>query len=172
MSCIRNDPGFQYNGQTKPKRSEHVASIPVSGSSNREHVSVRTNKTEFVTTQGKELSQFCLIHLNSQTPHSLKYCRVLRSKKLADRKRMLKEVGICFWCCNSKHIARDCNVNLWCNICDSPEHCRALHPNGVKSDHPHKGHGGEQRVIDSINNKYCYISFSRLYTHLLKLIFW
>lgn len=92
MSRIRNNPGFQYDVQSKPKSKEHVTSIPVSGSSNREHVSVRTNNTEFVTKQGKELSQVCLIHLNSQTPHSLKDCRVLRSKKLADRKRILKEV--------------------------------------------------------------------------------
>lgn len=150
MSRIRNDPGFQYDVQSKPKSKEHVTFIPFSGSSNRERVSVRTNKTEFVSKQGKELSQVCLIHLNSKTPHSLQDCRVFRSKKLADRKRLLKEEGICFRCCNSKHMARDCKVNLRCDICDNTEHCSALHPTDVKSDHPYKEHGGEQRVIDSI----------------------
>lgn len=47
MSRIRNDPGFQYDVQSKPKSKEHVTSIPFSGSSNRKRVSVRTNKTEF-----------------------------------------------------------------------------------------------------------------------------
>lgn len=75
---------------------------------------------------------------------------MFRSKKLADRKRLLKEEGICFRCCNLKHMARDCKVNLRCDICDNTEHCSALYPSDVKSDHSHKGHVGEQRVIDSI----------------------
>lgn len=172
MSRIRNDPGFQYDVQSKPKSKEHVTFIPFSGSSNRERGSVRTNKTEFVSKQGKELSQVCLIHLNSKTPHSLQDCRVFRSKKLADRKRLLKEEGICFRCCNSKHMARDCKVNLRCDICDNTEHCSALHPTDVKSDHPYKEHGGEQRVIDSITTNSVFISFSLLFTNLRETICW
>lgn len=72
MSRICYDPGLQFDDQTKPKSNGYVAFIPVRGSNNRERVSVRTNKTEFLAKQGKDLSQVCLIYLNSQTPHSLK----------------------------------------------------------------------------------------------------
>lgn len=47
-------------------------------------------------------------------------------------------------------MARDCKVNLRCDMCDNTEHCSALHPTDVKSDYLYKEHGGEQRFIDSI----------------------
>ncbi|XP_062593639.1 uncharacterized protein LOC134255146, partial [Saccostrea cucullata] len=45
-------------------------------------------------------------------------------------KKLLKENGICFRCCDSKeHLARDCNVKLKCEVCQSDKHCGALHVN-------------------------------------------
>lgn len=93
MSRVRNDPGFQYKGQFKLKGKQSTT-IPLSGSGSRDRLSVRTNKTEFVTKPSKVISQMCVIHSTSQSPHSLKDCRTLRSEKVAERKKILKDVAV------------------------------------------------------------------------------
>ena len=87
------DPGFQYEGQFKLKGKQSTT-IPLSGSGSRDRLSVRTNKTEFVTKPSKVISQMCVIHSTSQSPHSLKDCRTLRSEKVAERKKILKDVAV------------------------------------------------------------------------------
>ena len=151
MSRIRNDPGFQYEVQSKPKNKQSSSSS-LNGSSAKDRDSVRTNKTEIETKREKDAPQTCIIHSNIQPPHSLKDCRVFRSKSIANRKKILKDEGICFRCCNAKHMARDCKVTLKCQLCSSTEHCTPLHPNDTKSNHPYKEHGGEKLVTSSIAN--------------------
>nr|XP_055034971.1 uncharacterized protein LOC129422846 [Misgurnus anguillicaudatus] len=68
----------------------------------------------------------CPIH---NKPHSLRKCRVFRGKTLEERKRILKENGICFKCCISvNHLARDCKAAVKCLECDSERHHAAMHP--------------------------------------------
>lgn len=68
---------------------------------------------------------------------------MFRFKKLVDCKRLLKEEGICFWCCNLKYMVRDCKVNLRCDICDNIEYCSVFYFIDVKFEYLYKEYGGE-----------------------------
>jgi hypothetical protein len=113
---------------------------------------VQTNKTEIETKSEKDVPQTCVIHSNRQPSHSLKDCRVFRFKSVANRNKILRDERICYRCCNAKHMARDCKVNLKCELCSSTEHCTALYPNDTKGYDPYKEHGGEKHVTSSIAN--------------------
>lgn len=95
----------------------------------------------------------CPIH---NKPHSLRKCRVIRGKMLVERKRILKENGICFKCCiSASHLARDCKAAVKCLECDSERHHAAMHPGPppqvYRRPTPPPDNGGEEEehVSDS-----------------------
>lgn len=82
----------------------------------------------------------CPIH---NTGHSLNKCRSFRMKPMAFRKKILKDIGICFKCCAGFHLAANCSNLISCEICKGRNHPTALHV--VSDSHRwQKSHSGEQ----------------------------
>lgn len=67
----------------------------------------------------------CPIH---QTKHSLNKYRTFRSQSRGERKDFLFKKGLCVRCCGTaKHLAKDCNVPVRCELCRATDHPSALH---------------------------------------------
>lgn len=68
---------------------------------------------------------------------------------LDDRKKFIRDNNICYRClASTNHQAKDCNVTVKCEECNSEKHLAALHPGPALSmskppSFP-KEHGGEQ----------------------------
>lgn len=72
---------------------------------------MKVKKTEFA-----ELPN-CSIH---NTPHTLNDCRSFRWKPLRERKQILRDINLCYKCCESKvHVYNTCDANLNCSECGS-----------------------------------------------------
>ena len=97
--------------------------------------------------------------------HTLNVCSVFRAKPLQERKDILREHGFCYKCCVSKHLARDCEANIKCELCGNARHTTAMHPDqGLSSASTTGGtvaDGGEMRlpsqsIVDSKCSKTVY----------------
>lgn len=81
-------------------------------------------------------------------------------KFVKDLCRVRNDPGIQFSifvsCCDSKgHLARDCNVEVKCDMCQSDKNCIALHVNSSKGGEDKKiSHGGENNTPLSFTT-YC-----------------
>ncbi|XP_055999043.1 uncharacterized protein LOC130047684 [Ostrea edulis] len=142
---VRNDPGFQFSEpmkkEIKPKPSSQV----------------RSRKTEIKPSKLTGQKKVCFLEHRDESNHTIKDCRKFRALPINNRKKLLKENGICFRCCDSKdHLARDCTVALKCDSCQSDSHCGALHVNNSQ--------GGEDKEnsynIESTRSKEYYSSGS------------
>ena len=127
----RNDPSFILPSKTcKASRNERPFSKHDGGKTrvtvNKTHVSSSTdaNGTETEKREG-DLAKHCPIH---NKPHPLTKCRAFKTKTIAERKACLKEHRRCYKCCSPNHMAKECQVELKCNECESDRHCTALHP--------------------------------------------
>ena len=94
ISKIRNDPGLYF---------DNLEYLKWDTSKNKKHV-VSAKKTGISEQSGKK----CPIH---GTSHTLNECRVFKRKRFDERKRYLKQQGICFRCCESSdHKSKECKV--------------------------------------------------------------
>ena len=112
----RNDPSFKNQSlitQTTNKQRHSV-------------LAGRTDtKTEVERCDVQDSSVRCPIH---KANHSLNDCRTFQRMLIHDRKKFLKDKGICFRCCiSSDHVAKDCEITLKCSHCDSRKHATAMH---------------------------------------------
>ncbi|CAG2241757.1 unnamed protein product [Mytilus edulis] len=109
-----NDPGFKFESDQN-NNSPQARDKESGRSSQRPRLSARNinvSKTEIATsTEGiKPIKLKCAIH---KTNHSLNDCRSFLSKSIEDRRKIIKENGICFKCINSKdHLSRNCPENV------------------------------------------------------------
>ncbi|VDI81184.1 Hypothetical predicted protein [Mytilus galloprovincialis] len=123
MAEVMNDPSFdfEFSGTSHEPRNRP----------NNRNVSVA--KTEIVNNTN---TPKCIIH---KANHSLDDCRVFRQKTLDERRSLLKQHGICFRCCVSKHLRKDCHENIKCSECKGTSHTTAMHvfkigsQDGIKS---------------------------------------
>ncbi|CAC5376973.1 unnamed protein product [Mytilus coruscus] len=123
MAEVMNDPSFdfEFSGTSHEPRNR----------TNNRNVSVA--KTEIVNNAN---TPKCIIH---KANHSLDDCRVFRHKTLDERRSLLKQHGICFRCCVSKHLRKDCQENIRCSECKGTSHTTAMHvfkigsQDGIKS---------------------------------------
>lgn len=60
--------------------------------------------------------------------HTLSGCRTFRAKPLQERKDIVRENGFCYKCCVSKHLSKNCNATIKCEICRNARHTTAMHP--------------------------------------------
>ena len=129
-----NDPGFDFDTSVPNTPSRDVK--PHGYQKSKVHVS----KT---TVQPNTPSLKCIIHKSN---HSLNECRAFRLKSIEDRRKLLKENGICFKCLVSKdHLSRDCKDTICCKECQSVRHNTGMH-----FDRPVENHGGERgNVLDT-----------------------
>ncbi|CAC5363401.1 unnamed protein product [Mytilus coruscus] len=115
-----NDPGFKFESDQN-NNSPQARDKESGRSSQRPRLSTRNinvNKTEIATsTEGiKPIKLKCAIH---KTNHSLNDCRSFLSKSIEDRRKIIKENGICFKCINSKdHLSRNCPETVQFNPAD------------------------------------------------------
>ncbi|XP_052087892.1 uncharacterized protein LOC127724930 [Mytilus californianus] len=143
MSTRLNDPSFNYDKNPTGNNDKQ-------GQYNRprNYNSVSTKKTEVAQKSGntwkRETKFGCPLH--EQSNHSLNECKQFRRKPIDERKTIIMQNGICFKCCNGKHLARNCNENQPCKQCQSKGHPDALHIE--KGPNPTTGHGGEQNQSD------------------------
>ncbi|CAG2215534.1 unnamed protein product [Mytilus edulis] len=141
-----NDPGFKFESDQN-NNSPQARDKESGRSSQRPRLSARNinvSKTEIATsTEGiKPIKLKCAIH---KTNHSLNDCRSLLSKSIEDRRKIIKENGICFKCINSKdHLSRNCPENVQCKECDSSTHSSGMHIYGQQKMQPLEPNGGEQ----------------------------
>ena len=136
LSKVRNDPGFQYEEKPQsrpPNRRPGTPSVTV----------IKSSVPPTTTTS------VCPIH---KLPHSLKDCKQFKSKTLGEKKKLIRENGICYRCCDSdKHHAKNCTVSVVCDICKSKDHLTILHRDNKKDPKGPKPHGGEHGTSSDSN---------------------
>lgn len=146
----RNDPSFILPcGNSNSSRSDKAASRNYSSKIAVHKTGVSSGKDTDTTlperkTDGPEKN--CPIH---NKPHALRKCRAFRAKNLEERKRILKDGGVCFKCCASTgHLAKDCRTAVKCTECNSDRHLSAMHsgspPRISKESLPLADDGGEE----------------------------
>ena len=152
---MRTDPSFAFRAPTvlasgvdKPSSQRFKAKAAVSVHKTQVGNSMPPPASD---ARPSDPDRQCPIH---KCPHSLKKCRGFRAKPLEERKAFLKQQGICFKCCASTHMAKDCKVDIRCAECDSDRHVSALHdgppPWAEKRPPPMEDHGGEQATAQPI----------------------
>lgn len=139
---VRNDPGFQFSEPTKKEtKTKNTGQI-------------RSRKTDVKPSKSTGQRKSCFLEHRVESNHNIKDCRKFRTLPIGSRKKLLKENGICFRCCDSKeHLARDCNVKLKCDMCQSDRHCGALHVNSSQGgEDKENSHGGENSISSFTTN--------------------
>ncbi|XP_062570928.1 uncharacterized protein LOC134232947 [Saccostrea cucullata] len=126
---------------------------------------IRSRKTDVKPSKSTGQRKPCLLEHRVESNHNIKDCRKFRTLPIGSRKKLLKENGICFRCCDSKeHLARDCNVKLKCDVCQSDKHCGALHVNSSQGrEDKENSHGGENSIPSSFTTnctQVCSAAFS------------
>ncbi|XP_052761778.1 uncharacterized protein LOC128204401 [Mya arenaria] len=126
-SKIRNDPAFQWEHQVveacpKPKQRQ----------SSSINARVVNRKTDIHI--GSEISDDkmkndqitrCPIH---RSGHGLKECKTFANMTWEERRKLLKEKGICYRCISSSdHASTNCPVSVTCEICMKKNHLTAMH---------------------------------------------
>ncbi|CAG2215035.1 unnamed protein product [Mytilus edulis] len=145
MAEVMNDPSFdfEFSGTSHEPRNRPT---------NR---NVSVAKTEIVNNTN---TPKCIIH---KANHSLDDCRVFRQKTLDERRSLLKQHGICFRCCVSKHLRKDCHENIKCSECKGTSHTTAMHvfkigsQDGIKSkpEASVSNYGEEKSPKEEVNSK-------------------
>lgn len=169
----RNDPSFNTTVSTTPLIKERPVGKPICKYPVTVHkTSVSIETANNAETSSEDPGKICPIH---KKPHALGKCKSFRAMLLEDRKKLLKENGICFRCCAStSHQAKNCEIVVKCAECESERHLTALHPGHAphlpKPSGPYKEHGGEQvtsfahlsnQVAQPMCTQVCGDSFSR-----------
>ncbi|XP_055998870.1 uncharacterized protein LOC130047575 [Ostrea edulis] len=117
ISRVKNDPSFQYGGIQSSTEKPFV--------SKTKNFHVTAKKTISQQEVHEEPDKECPLH---RTKQPLNDCRVFRNKSLEERRKFVKENGICFKCCEStKHAKRNCRKDIKCTECNSDTHPSALH---------------------------------------------
>ncbi|XP_056002772.1 uncharacterized protein LOC125674273 [Ostrea edulis] len=143
MSYIKNDPGLNYDNNNNMEKH------PMSTPRNRVNVKMTDTNTNVKPVKTVFKHPRCIIHINSK--HDLNDCKAFRLKPLEERRRLLKDSGVCFKCCASKdHRKRDCTTVIVCRDCGSHNHCRALHIN-TTTDWPKGRNNGVEGPIKPPN---------------------
>ncbi|XP_076861369.1 uncharacterized protein LOC143514271 [Brachyhypopomus gauderio] len=142
----RNDPSFNTCSSTAPTlKKEKTGNLYNKNQVTVHKTNVSKETTESGTNQTVDPNVHCPIH---KKPHPLRKCKSFRAMLLEDRKKFLKDNGVCFRCCASvSHMAKYCDVAIKCAECNSEKHLAALHPGptpkGPRVQRPSKDHGGE-----------------------------
>ena len=119
MSYVKNDPGFNYDVNNNAEKQTSTFNV-------RSKVNVKKTETLGKPVRPVFEEPSCILHPNSK--HTLNECRVFRLKPMEERRKILKDFGVCFKCCASKeHLKRDCHASIVCKDCGSLAHCTALH---------------------------------------------
>lgn len=124
----RNDPSFYVTNTVAPAlRKERMGNLnyknPVSV--HKTSVSNKETTTDREGNQTEDVNMLCPIH---KKPHALKKCKSFRAMLLDDRKKFLRDKGVCFRCCASvSHQAKDCGAFIKCAECGSERHVAAMH---------------------------------------------
>ncbi|XP_048747853.2 uncharacterized protein LOC125660050 [Ostrea edulis] len=152
MSYIKNDPGLNYDNNNNMEKH------PTSTSRNRVNVKMSDTNTNVKPVKTVFQHPRCIIHANSK--HDLNDCKAFRLKPLEERRRLLKDSGVCFKCCASKdHRKRDCTTVIVCRDCGSHNHCTALHINTTTDRPKGRDNGGEEPIkppnVDSTCTEIC-----------------
>nr|XP_034334815.1 uncharacterized protein LOC117691978 [Crassostrea gigas] len=125
---MKNDPSFYYDNVIENAKVDGSRRKPTGASS----VATRKTDTNASRPMDKtEHTQLCPLH---ETGHSLNSCRAFQKKTVQERREFLRSKGICFKCCEEKHLAKDCQKRMKCNICKEPGHATALHVEKRASD--------------------------------------
>lgn len=121
----RNDPSFNAPGCAAPTlRRERHGFQRNQVTIHRTSAMVRSSDNTEKRTEDPNMT--FPIH---RKPHPLRNCKGFSAMLYKDRKKLLKNKGICFHCCTSAtHLARDSDVKISCTECLSERHVTALHP--------------------------------------------
>lgn len=126
MCMVHNDPAFCYQVESQFSFHQNKGS---------KQFTVNSRKTEVG-------NKVCPLH---NAEHSLNDCRGFLRKSMTERKKIIRDHGICYKCCDStSHIARDCDAAPICSHCGSTSHPTALHIDESTSfSQSLQQHGGE-----------------------------
>ena len=73
--------------------------------------------------------------------HKLDACPIFSELTSPDRRRFMKNQGLCFRCMSSGHTAKACESGIKCDKCDIPHH-PMLHPAPGEAKQPTGENGG------------------------------
>jgi hypothetical protein len=161
LSTMKNDPGLQYDcsGLSSTLQTGRE------GTDTTGSPSVHSRKTELAGDNKENKANSCPRCPIHKADHTLNVCSVFRAKPLQERKDILREHGFCYKCCVSKHLARNCEANIKCELCGNARHTTAMHPDQGLSSASTTGStvadGGEMRlpsqsIVDSECSKTVY----------------
>ena len=105
----RNDPSFNPCSSAAPTlKKEKTGNLNIKNQVTVHKTKVSKETTETRTNQIEDPNVHCPIH---KRPHPLKKCKSFRAMLLDDRKKFLKDNGVCFCCCASvSHMAKNWDV--------------------------------------------------------------
>lgn len=142
----RNDPSFSLSSSITPSmRRERLGNQTPGNIASIRKTDVLSNPTTNTAKQIEDLNRMCPLH---KKPHAFRKCKVFRGMLLDDRRKFLRDNGICFRCCASVcHQAKNCSTPIKCMECNSEKHVAALHPGPAPKEtrqtEASKDHGGE-----------------------------
>ncbi|CAC5399637.1 unnamed protein product [Mytilus coruscus] len=152
MSRIKNDPSFFY--ETTNQHDKTSRTLPRS-TADRSFISTR--KTDVLPNSdlnNNSVEKKCSFHKTDG--HTLNNCRAFKATSIIERRKLLKENGICFRCCGtSNHMKKDCKERIKCSDCGSKRHATALHIEKVTQFSPVSNHGGEIGKTDADVSSAC-----------------
>ena len=137
QATIMNDPSFEYDNF--PQR---ISNRP---QSQRTHAYMEPKHRQRGVTSSKTAVSDddrtrCAFH-NSST-HMTSECNEFRKLKIGERRDILRKFGLCFKCCDGRHLINDCHTRVQCDVCGNKSHCTGMHFESAKK--PHQSHGGER----------------------------
>ncbi|XP_060064935.1 uncharacterized protein LOC132545277 [Ylistrum balloti] len=152
---MKNDPSFHYTTHNDVKTSARQNKGLPGGAT------ISNKKTEVTHDVGTSTSKsLCPFHLTlkRELPHTLNECVAFRRKSLDDRKRFVRENGICFKCCgDKKHRAKNCKASVKCGVCKSDAHATAFHDSNPNE--PDSATDKEQTEVKSICTQICQTTY-------------
>ena len=59
--------------------------------------------------------------------HEITECKAFSAKPVKERTNWILQAGLCFFCLNSSHVARDCQQKVKCTVCGDGRHNALFH---------------------------------------------
>ncbi|KAK3742404.1 hypothetical protein QZH41_008056 [Actinostola sp. cb2023] len=111
----KNHPNVQASGVQPLNQGEK---------SSRKAVREEHTRRVLKTSSGDEENR-CKFH--DRTGHTLSECKAFDAKTMEEKTEWILKERLCFRCCETGHVAKECKVEVTCTKCGSDRHPAFLH---------------------------------------------
>lgn len=158
---MKNDPSLMYNADvTHTDSVEKQPSNTFKGRVNNKKTTVCQQTDTWNFKECKPEAPVCVIHKGPGVKHGVNDCRVFSLKLIEERRKILRENGLCFRRCSGTHRKAECKENFKRKDCGSGYHTTTLRVDTLPASTdrtPTIVHGGEEapkeQHVTTINSK-------------------